>query len=573
LKKDIPDPRPLADEQRAMLVEFVRLLDLKCYADMARDNPHKERLRELEAELGRCMGRQMRTDVPLTTIPTNVFVEFLVAYGLEDSLSLTVGEGDELASSCLDAEQLSELSAFRLRQVGLEVRTKTLSSMAAVYGLREDEFALVLYAIDQAKVKLNRRRAVVSALRRSLFIDNEFTDRTAKRAFDRMYPNNPLKEGEVGVVLTATALYWRLRPKDMLDKTDRSPTEIEEAKRFIERLTGFRTANFRQFPAFHGYDVRNSDARLIDSVCALSGLDYVEVCDMIKRSVWIEATADIRLYIIHDTWGHVWQGDFSCLEEFYEAAHFAFIPLTKVLPCKIGGRIIARQDLVGGSELVPNCVDERLLEWVLGERLRELAHLIVTPIMAELMADIAEYKFCVDAELSSPPIAPLPSSSLFGYHPAKMDFGWVSPYFFGGKFCAALRDGVVELMGEEKARAFITSSHLPLDGLSIDRLKSTSECHSSLEQLFIQLIRIFASVNECYGKRDQACRENISGIGALFMITMARIFCLNPGRQFWQMDVHVAESIPTLVQWAVTTEASLADSDHDGCLARQILND
>jgi hypothetical protein len=526
---------------------------------MAKKNPHQDRLMELEREIEEAMATRQRTGVPLKEIPSEVFVEFLVAYGLEQSLELTVGRGPELASSCLTPEQLSELSAFRLRNIDTAVRSNVINLMASRFGLREDEVAAIHLKIRHARLKLDTRRSVVSALRQTLFGEQIPDHASAKRAFDRMYPGNPLREHEVGIVLTATALYWRLPPAKALADSRRSTEDLELATQFIERLTGFRTSNFRQFPAFHGYDVRQSDPSLIDAVSKLVSLDYVDACDMIKRSVWIEATADIRLYIIHDTWGHVWQGDFSSLGELYDAAHFAFVPFTRTLPKKVAGRMITKADLLGGGSSKDPSVDDNLLSWMLRHRIHQLCHLVVTPITAELMADIAEYKFCIDGALSNPPIATLPSSSLFGYHPAKMDFGWISPYFFGGKFCDAMKMGLIELKGKEDALSFVASCGLPLDGLSLERLNTYPEQYSVWEHLLVQVIRIFATVNHCYGKQDQGCRHDLSSNGALLMMAMARIFCSDPRRLFWSLDRHVAESIPSLIRLALELEQPIQD--------------
>lgn len=536
---------------------------------MAQANPHEERLKELEANICESFAWWPDNAIELQSIPTEVFIEFLISYGLEGFLSSTVGHGGELASSCMSKEVLEELSIFRLRKVPEEHRTHVIAKLGKEFGLRADEQQAVFEGIEKSKRNLEKRRKVVFALRRSLFGEGPLNAVTVKAAFDQMYPGNPMFAGEIDVVATATALYWRLPVQDSVRADEgRSEEQASTARQFIEKLTSFNTSNFRQFPAFHAYDSRKAERSLLNSVTAFSGLSRIEVCNLINRSVWIESTTDIRLYIIHDTWGHVWQGDFSNLPQLYESVHFCMTPLSRIFPCMVGDRVVTKSDLFencGTEGLVP---DLDMIRWTLLQRLQDCAHLLVTPITAELMADIAEFKFCLDAAIATPPVKPLPSSSIFDYRAAKMDFGWVSPLFFVQKYCRSVRAGLMELLVQSDGATcnfdavLIPSSGqsgFPIDGLSLARLTAGEGKESLIEQLFIQVTRIFSTVNKLLQVKDAAQIERVSAMCPLLIISMARVFARRPDVHFWHLDRYIGCSIPVLIACAINIEKSLIE--------------
>ena len=103
---------------------------------------------------------------------------------------------------------------------------------------------------------------------------------------------------------------------------------------------------------------------------------------------------------------------------------------------------------------------------------------------------------------------------------------------------------------------------MPLDGLSAERLASGCAGESIFEVLFVQTIKIFATVNRCYGVDSEMQKEDFSSSAPLLMIALARLFCAEPQRYFWELDEHIASTIPSLIDLAVATE-ELVLFDHE----------
>ena len=128
--------------------------------------------------------------------------------------------------------------------------------------------------------------------------------------------------------------------------------------------------------------------------------------------------AELDKYLIHDTWGHQWQESLLNFEEPYTALTLFKRRLSLTETALVLGEKTSFADAFVKTEAGTIALDPVKLQQFIDAELYERAIIAFTPILAEMLADVVEYKFL---ELHPEQEDLLPSSSLLKTFPSKLD--------------------------------------------------------------------------------------------------------------------------------------------------------
>ena len=426
---DIDDEltRDLADDYAMLFLSIRKLTDLlnvDSYDEMGGEHEHSARLFESENALAEQLRHDLDEELPANADP-EILATFLKAYRLESLYPDTVGPIEETATTI----PLLTLPKFHARRLDPAKREAVYEKLVIDFGVSEICRMKIDADFVRSRERLARRRHLVDAVRRRLLDENgEPRSRSEiKAVFDQWFPDNPLRETEVEMVITRTCLYWCIPAKEDVEPRDsEAETEAVEAWR---KLTGrFAFQYFSHFPTFSSFDARDANPALVVSLAAELRWTESDVIDGLNSTTTIERTREIEKYLIHDTWGHMWQGDLTRLRQLYDTMESLKSPVDAnehlTLP---DGNVLSMLDLMYLNMRGEIRYDETLATRYMDQWIRLRIQALLAPIVAELTADCVEYKFKIDnpAERKL-----LPSSSVFEENPAKLDFAWVDLGYF-----------------------------------------------------------------------------------------------------------------------------------------------
>ncbi len=397
--------------------DLTELLDVDSYAEMDDTHENAAKLIAQERELAKKLRHDLQETLP-DAPDREILGTFLAAYRLEALYPDTVGDVAETASTI----DLLTLPLFKARRLDAKVRERVVADLAKRFGIGDERLAAIEGMAEEAKQKLARRRELIDVVR-TLLLDSDGTPKSRtelKAMFDRYFPENPLLEDEVEVVVTRTCVYWCIP----MHQSARN----EDVKAWLKNTGRFAFQYFSHFPTFSSFDARDADPELVAELTTSLGWSETDVIDGLNSTTTIERTPEIEKYLIHDTWGHMWQGDLTHLRQLYDRMESLKSPVDAnehlTLP---DGNVVSLLDMIYLTARGRIRFDEGLAERYIDQWIRLRIQALLAPIVAELTADCVEYYF----KLSNGEQGHLlPSSSMFSDNPAKLDFAWVDLGYF-----------------------------------------------------------------------------------------------------------------------------------------------
>lgn len=397
--------------------ELTELLDVDSYAEMDDTHENATRLIEQERQLAEKLRHSLQKTLPKTP-DREILGTFLAAYRLEALYPDTVGDFTETATTI----ELQTLPLFKARRIDPTLRKGVFEVLAKQFQVGEERLAAIEKLAEDATRKLEKRRELIDVVRGLLLnSDGKPKSRTEIKAiFDRYFPDNPLGEDEVEMVVTRTCVYWCIPTK--------TSSQSEEVQTWLKNTGRFAFQYFSHFPTFSSFDARDADPGLIADLTKALGWEETDVIDGLNSTTTIERTAEIEKYLIHDTWGHMWQGDLTNLRQLYDRMESLKSPVDAnehlTLP---DGNVVSLLDMIYLTARGQIRFDQGLAERYIDQWIRDRIQALLAPIVAELTADCVEYYF----KLSNGELGHLlPSSSMFSDNPAKLDFAWVDLGYF-----------------------------------------------------------------------------------------------------------------------------------------------
>ncbi|MEM1441285.1 MAG: hypothetical protein AAGF67_03015 [Verrucomicrobiota bacterium] len=472
---DIDDEltRELADDYAMLFVAIRKLTDLlnvDSYDEMGSEHEHSARLFESEKALAKQLRHELQEKLPATPDPA-IFATFLKAYRLEALYPDTVGPIEETVTTI----PLVTLPKFHARRFDEEKRAQVYKTLVKEFGASELCQREIERAYQDSVRRLAKRRELVDVVRARVLQDDGTPRSRAelKAVFDLWFPENPLRETEVEMVITRTCLYWCIPAEEDIEPRDSE--EEAEAVEAWRKLTGrFAFQYFSHFPTFSSFDARDANPELVTSLAAELEWSRADIIDGLNNTTTIERTRVIEKYLIHDTWGHMWQGDLTLLRQLYDIMESLKTPVDAnehlTLP---DGNVLSMLDLLYLNMRGEIRYDETLATRYMDQWIRLRIQALLAPIVAELCADCVEYKYKIDnpAEREL-----LPSSSIFEENPAKLDFAWVDL----GYFVRSLRRTIASYTKSEELKKNLINRICLLLKMKYPRQYRKVPCHDDL---------------------------------------------------------------------------------------------
>ena len=288
------------------------------------------------------------------------------------------------------------------------------------FNLDQGTVARLIRQLHTRTSSLHHRHQIMKSLetRFDLVSDNPKLDADILRLFQSLYPGAPFESGEVKLVKTASALYFCLptepRENASASKTAQRPKTYYE--KFLREI--WEVVPFAHFPVFGTFDAEELDLTLRQGIAADTELSLELITSTLTRMIGVLPLPELDKYLIHDTWGHQWQESLLDFEEPYTALTLFKRPLSLTETASVLGEQTSLADTFIKTEEGTIALDSEKLQQFIDAELYERAIIAFTPILAEMLADVVEYKFL---ELHPEQEHLLPSSSLLKTFPSKLD--------------------------------------------------------------------------------------------------------------------------------------------------------
>ncbi len=320
---------------------------------------------------------------------------------------------------------------------------RTRANVALLVGRLEEQFGLTPVELAGLEAEVQRdledgrvRQLLVRALCDEFGLHAQAGDlrEAAWRLFRALYPQAPVATDEVDAVVTGTMLFFCL-PLDgektgltTLRFTSMTPREQAPLRAFLIDLKRFTQERFAHFPAFGYVDGGKIEPALIATLSERSGLGSADVLRALPGLVTVLPVTEIEKFLVHDVWGHGWQASMLRFDDLYsQIARFADpLNLSETASASPAGGLSLRECFIGTGDAMR--LDEGLFRQFVHGEVCERLPIALSAVLAEVMADVAEFKFMAE---NADGHALLPTSSRLGLFPAKLDLTFQDiPFYF-----------------------------------------------------------------------------------------------------------------------------------------------
>ena len=426
---------------------------------------------------------------------------------------------------------------------------------------------------------LHHRHQIMKSLetRFNLVSDNPKLDADILQLFRSLYPGAPFEADEVKLVKTSSALYFCL-PTEPVEKAQKSQQGEENNtsqhpqsyyEKFLRKI--WEVEPFAHFPVFGTFNAENLDLTFRQKIAADTALSLELVTSTLTRMVGILPLEELDKYLIHDTWGHQWQESLLDFEEPYTALTLFKRPLSLTETASVMGEQTSFADTFVKTEAGTIELDPAKLQQFIDAELYERAIIAFTPILAEMLADVVEYKFL---ELHREQEHLLPSSSLLKAFPSKLDLTLVDLRTCFVHASEVFQNWVTSASTQHQLHKEICEKlDIPND---VSKHKELSEvlntavelCKAQLHTFYesewawektkdgslklnafsfaaLNFLRIHTALIQVY--KDLSEVETAYGFKDILVLAMGTFFERNPQQNIWQLDSFLTEAF--LPRW------------------------
>ena len=426
---------------------------------------------------------------------------------------------------------------------------------------------------------LHHRHQIMKSLetRFNLVSDNPKLDADILQLFRSLYPGAPFEADEVKLVKTSSALYFCL-PTEPVEKAQKSEQSEENNtsqppksyyEKFLRKI--WEVEPFAHFPVFGTFNAENLDLTFRQKIAADTALSLELVTSTLTRMVGILPLEELDKYLIHDTWGHQWQESLLDFEEPYTALTLFKRPLSLMETASVMGEQTSFADTFVKTEAGTIELDPAKLQQFIDAELYERAIIAFTPILAEMLADVVEYKFL---ELHREQEHLLPSSSLLKAFPSKLDltladlrtcFVHASEVFQNWVTSASTQHQLHKEICEKLDIPNDVSKHKELSEVlntavelckaqlhtfyepewAWEKTKDGSLKLNAFSFAALNFLRIHTALIQAY--KDLSEIETSYGFKDILVLAMGTFFERNPQQNIWQLDSFLTEAF--LPRW------------------------
>ncbi|MDE0323497.1 MAG: hypothetical protein OXN27_06195 [Candidatus Poribacteria bacterium] len=431
---------------------------------------------------------------------------------------------------------------------------------------------------------LRHRHEIMKSLetRFNLVSDNPKLDTGILQLFQSLYPGAPFETGDVKLVKTSSALYFCL-PTEPQEKAQEANTATAEQsgehnspqhptayhEKFLRKI--WEVEPFAHFPVFGTFDADDLDLNLRQQISADTELPLELVTSTLTRMIGVLPLAELDKYLIHDTWGHQWQESLLDFEAPYTELTLFKRPLSLTETASVMGKQTSFADTFVKNETGAIELDAVKLQQFIDAELYERTIIAFTPILAEMLADVVEYKFL---ELHPEQEHLLPSSSLLKAFPSKLDltlvdlrtcFGHASEVFQNWVASESTQQQLHKEICEKLDIPNNTTRHTELSQVLSRAVELCKEqlhsfyqpewCWEQTETGQLKLnafsfaalnfLRIHTALIQAY--KDLSQIETPCGFKDILVLAMGTYFEKNPQQNIWQLDSFLTEAF--LPRW------------------------
>ncbi len=576
---------------------LVELLNVDSYAKMGHLSPEQETtLHALESRLQTALARPpaLASETPWTSADRNAALAFAQAYRLTILYPDTVGAEGEIIATL----PTPSFSVVRPPHEDPGTHAAVFAQLCERTGLNAADRDLIEAQARTAAAKLARRRQLVSLLRTELrpAPARPPDSAAAHRFFSALFPDHPLQPGEVEVLATESCIYFCILSNDAFAKTAGFLARDEAARKitldYLERLRKFNFYNFSHFPAFTSFEAREMDPAHLDRLASAMDLDRAGLIVLLNTAVFVEERDNLEKYLVHDSWGHYWQADLTGLGTLYDRMASLQLPLAPSDTARVGEKLCTFLDLVYLRRDGTLLFDETLARQFAAAWMHERFQPLLAPIIAELAADMIEYRARAACRVAG---LDLPSSSLFSQHPAKIDFAWADLSFF---VKSLKRVNTLYAKDEELKAGFVERARLlfrlkyrrnfaavasveTLDTelkIVLERLlaifSEVQETHLGIKleiavdpegrprinaffQVFLNLLQIGMTLNGIIHEQLEKERPHLAAHFQTLIIFVVKYFERDPLQSFWTLDETLAKHAVPLLEALAASAASV----------------
>lgn len=282
-----------------------------------------------------------------------------------------------------------------------------------------DDFASQLQASQEQVTKRLAQQKRIMAAAMTFF---EGSGQGRLLLFQALFGPLAIPAAIIDYIHTPLQLYFCLPYKDgkfYSSNPDISlPDQLSESlQSFLQQLDEFHYQKFDRFPTFGPCHPAHIDPDWCKALAQATGDSPTDIARVLSRAIGIIPTHKMEAFLIHDVWGHHWQylctqfsSDYAILKDCgrpFHAGETAYTP---------DGPINCRMLFQVQGEQVK--LDHPKAHLFFHGEVQQRLGLLFTHLIAEMIADAAEFKFVWDNPHHADQLL---SSSVFKDLPTKLD--------------------------------------------------------------------------------------------------------------------------------------------------------
>ena len=431
----------------------------------------------------------------------------------------------------------------------------SMQKIQRVFGLSSTEIEQKQDEILDQTQPLRDRHKIMQVLEKLFDLTPSHPDlqKNIHQLFVSFYPDTPFSVEQVKLIKTASALFFCL-PFE-IDKipnwTQIKPHDQQQYLRFLRKIKSGEP--FAHFPAFGPFKGEQTQTDLQKLIVEKSGLSSDTVDLTLTRMVNTLPIDDVDKFLIHDVWGHQWQECLLDFENNYVALASFSQPFSLQEKAEVFGEQVSFLSAFRLEAKGQIHFDESAFINFIDYEIYERSVVALTPVLAETLGDLVEYKFVLD---HSDHNRLLPSSSHIKDSPGKLDLTLKDIHRCFNQATAIfdnwIRNGSVRMKTELK-------KHFPeAQDNDIEHLAqiTTKICQNRLEKFYqadwnsgslfgksiLNFLAIHASTHKIFNQlADRDFRD-------LLVLVMGVFFDRNPQKHLWLMDNFINQAF--LTRWA-----------------------
>jgi hypothetical protein len=555
------------------IFELVEQLKISSYKDMIRSDRDVALILDKEKQLRNKLARTIRIENSVIDAPNAVKKSFLLAHRLSALYPDTVGD----PGAVLTSVALRTFPLFKPLYTPHKNGQRIYASLESTLNLSAEDISDIQSTVEKAQLKIAKKRSIVREIRKQIIHTNgSISSVEVLRLYSLLFGKHPFLPGELELVVTETALYFWMNSVDSfsvaVQASERSESEKQKAIQYVKSVRKFRFEHFSHFPVFAFFDVKEADQQFIQQIKDTSIGSDQQFEDLLNSVIAVEETEKIEKYLIHDSWGHIWQDDLTNVKKFYKELVLISLPLAADHMATADNSQCNITDVIKINASGKVTYDESKAIQYANSILEQKITGFLAPLCAELCADIIEYQFVSSFENKH---SILPSSSLFRINPTKLDFAWTDIHFFAEHLSKSLlvyehdmllrrsyidrasllvkrrytrsASAITASFDEEIASA-VNSFFSLLSARARDCIDTALPANASQMNeyflLFTNLLQIQSTINTLIENHVNTTFPELKPYQELLVIALLTYFCESPLTHFWNLDEIIAE-------WAV----------------------